>query len=157
MLISQDTKYHNLYKKKKRAASTFLQKVTLVSISLIMILFYLLLTGGSSFNKTHRMIGKKWILTFPRAYNITLFLCKIQPSKNSKSCFNILGVSLWWNCTKEWSITFFFLMQSLLRVTQIILFYSDSDIMQIKNIFRNTFKQSHIKPSSCTEIKMRKC
>lgn len=84
-------------KKKKRAASVFLQEVTSIPIPFIVLLIYLSLTGGRSFNKTHRMTGKKWILTFPQAYNIILFLCKIQPSKDAKSCLNTLGVCLQWN------------------------------------------------------------
>lgn len=85
MVISWDAKSCNSKKeweKERRAVSIFLQKVTLESVTPIMILFYLWLTGGSTFNKTHRMIAKKWILTFPRAFSITLFLCKVQPSKN---------------------------------------------------------------------------
>ena len=88
---------HSIIQKKKKAASVFLQEVTSIPISFIVLLIYLSLTGGRSFNKTHRMTGKKWILTFPQAYNITLFLCKIQPSKDAKSCLNTLGVCLQWN------------------------------------------------------------
>lgn len=58
IVISQDPNgtYHN---SKEEAASTFLQKVTSAQIPFIVIPFYLLLTGGSSFNKTHWMIGQK--------------------------------------------------------------------------------------------------
>lgn len=93
-VVSQDPNgtYHN---SKQEAASIFLRKVTSVSIAFIVITFFLLLTGGSSLNKAYRMIGKKQILTFPRAYNITLFLCKIQLTKNGKNCLNISGVCLW--------------------------------------------------------------
>lgn len=81
--------YIKIQKKKK------ILSVTSVSIPFIVIFFYLLLTGGSSFNKTHRIIGgtknknkKKWVLTFSQAYN-SLVLCKIQPFKNAKNCLNI--------------------------------------------------------------------
>lgn len=89
VIISQDLNVHSTIQKKQLLLASF-QKVTSVSIPFIVTLFYLLLTGGSSFNKTYRMIGKKWILSFPQAYKITLFLCKIQPSKNGKICLNIL-------------------------------------------------------------------
>ena len=100
LLQDPNSTYHNSKKKakkKKRAASVFLQEVTSIPIPFIVLLIYLSLTGGRSFNKTHRMTGKKWILTFPQAYNIILFLCKIQPSKDAKSCLNTLGVCLQWN------------------------------------------------------------
>lgn len=58
VIISQDLNVHSTIQKKQLLLASF-QKVTSVSIPFIVTLFYLLLTGGSSFNKTYRMIGKK--------------------------------------------------------------------------------------------------
>lgn len=99
ILISQDPNSTlSTIQKKKKAASVFLQEVTSIPISFIVLLIYLShwqvvavlikLTGWQ---------GKKWILTFPTGIQYNLVLCRIQPSKDAKSCLNTLGVCLQWN------------------------------------------------------------